>query len=77
MADDINKRNNKPMSAPDDIPASDHSTLSDSHPSTDTGIDSEENYDEGLSGAAEASEPNAGNTVTGYNPEQDHRHNNS
>jgi hypothetical protein len=42
-----------PMSDPDDIPKK----LDDTHPSTDTNIDPMEEYDEGLSGAAEAEEP--------------------
>jgi hypothetical protein len=36
-------------------------------------IEPEERYDEGLAGAAEVEEPNAGNTVTGYNPDKDTR----
>lgn len=47
--------------------------LDDTHPSTDTNIMPEEEYDEGVSGAAEASEPNAGNTVQGYDPSHDQR----
>jgi hypothetical protein len=42
-----------PRSDPDDVPRE----LDDTHPSTDTNIDSMEEYDEGLSGAAEAEEP--------------------
>lgn len=38
-----------------------------------TDIDSHQLYDEGLAGAAEASEPNAGNTVVRYDPEKDQR----
>ncbi len=51
------------------------SQLDPTHPDTDnaTDIDSQQLYDEGLAGAAEASEPNAGNTVTGYDPENDQR----
>jgi hypothetical protein len=45
-----------PMSEPDDVPATD-GALDDTHPATDTGIQPEEEYDEGLSGAAEAEEP--------------------
>jgi hypothetical protein len=41
-------------------------TLDDTHPSTDDGIEPEDEYEEGLSGAAGASQPNAGNMVTGY-----------
>ena len=45
------------------------------HQATDnaTDIDSHQLYDEGLAGAAEASEPNAGNAVIGYDPESDSR----
>ena len=42
-----------PMSDPDDVPKQ----LDDTHPATDTNIDPTEEYDEGLSGAAEAEEP--------------------
>lgn len=42
--------------------------LDDTHPATDTNIQQEELYDEGVSGAAEASEPNAGDNVVGYDP---------
>lgn len=42
--------------------------LDDTHPATDTNIQREELYDEGVSGAAEASEPNAGDSVTKYEP---------
>ena len=44
------------------------SKLDSTHPSTDSNIQLEELYDEGLSGAAEAEEPNARDTVIGYNP---------
>lgn len=49
--------------------------LDPTHQATDnaTDIDSQQLYDEGLSGAAEASEPNAGNAVVDYNPENDKR----
>lgn len=45
------------------------------HPATDdaSNIDSTELYNEGLTGAVEASEPNAGNAVLGYNPFHDNR----
>ena len=46
--------------------ANDGSQLNDTHPVTDTNVQPEESYDEGVSGAAEAAEPNAGNTVTDY-----------
>jgi len=46
--------------------------LDPTHPKTDAAgdIDSTQAYNEGLAGAAEASEPNAGNCVTGYRPEK-------
>ncbi len=40
--------------------------LDDTHPATDSGIDKMETYDEGVSGSAEATEPNAGNAVVDY-----------
>lgn len=46
----------------------DDNKLDDTHPVTDTDIDRQELYDEGLPGAAEAHEPNPGNDVTGYTP---------
>jgi hypothetical protein len=42
-----------PMSDPYDVPK----VLDDTHPTTDTNIDPTEEYDEGLSGAAEAEDP--------------------
>jgi uncharacterized protein (DUF2267 family) len=51
--------------------------LSDTHPITDTNMQFEEAYDEGNAGAAEAQEPNAGNTVTGYDPAHDQRRSDS
>jgi hypothetical protein len=55
----------QPASPPADpaVPADDDaqgSDLDDTHPATDTGIQQEELYDEGVSGAAEAEEPNQG-----------------
>lgn len=45
--------------------------VNDTHPATDTNIDLQELYDEGVDGAAEIAEPNAGNDVVGYEkPEQ-------
>ena len=49
------------------------STIDDTHQVTDTNLDPHEIYDEGYAGAAEASEPNAGNTVVGYDPAKDQR----
>jgi hypothetical protein len=48
--------------------------IDDTHPATDTNMQPEEQYDEGVSGAAEAQEPNAGNSVTAFSagaPAQD------
>jgi hypothetical protein len=42
-----------PRSDPVDVPKE----IDDTHPSTDTNIDPAEEYDEGLSGAAEAEDP--------------------
>ena len=53
--------NGQPVSSP---------TLDDTHPSTDTNIEQPELYDEGVAGAAEAEEPNKGNSVVDYEPEQ-------
>lgn len=74
--------NGTPFSAPTD-PTRDASEEDDLRPdsgqldpinqATDTNVDSHEAYDEGLSGAAEAEEPNAGDTVVNYNPEEDER----
>lgn len=47
--------------------------LESTHQATDSNIDSHETYDEGLAGAAEAEEPNAGDTVIGYDPNNDQR----
>jgi hypothetical protein len=46
--------------------------LDDTHPATDSGtdIDSQQLYDEGVAGAAEASEPNAGDAVVNFTPPQ-------
>jgi len=41
-------------------------TLSPTHPATDTNIDEQEFYDEGLAGAAEAQDPNVKNAVERY-----------
>jgi hypothetical protein len=51
--------------------AASDSTLDDTHPVTDTNVQPEEQYDEGVSGAAEAQEPNAGNAVNGFTPPAD------
>jgi len=60
-------------SAPFNIPTT--GGLNPTHQATDSAsdLDSQELYDEGLAGAAEASEPNRGNTVVGYHPENDQR----
>lgn len=46
-------------------------TLDDTHPATDTNVQPEEGYDEGVAGAAEAQEPNAGNSAASYTPPAD------
>jgi hypothetical protein len=51
----------------DDLQADDNK-LDNTHPITDTGIDSQELYDEGLPGATETHEPNPGDDVVGYDP---------
>lgn len=52
-----------PFSAPSGI----NDTTDDTHPETDTNVDSMEHYDEGISGATETSDPgNRG--ILGYNP---------
>lgn len=58
-----------------DLEARKRPDLEPTHQATDaaTDIDAQQLYDEGLSGAAEAKEPNAENAVTGYDPEQDQR----
>src|SRR5690348_6249103 len=48
--------------------ATNDSSLDDTHPATDTNLQPQETYDEGVSGAAEAQEPNAGSAVTDYTP---------
>jgi hypothetical protein len=43
----------------------------DTHPITDTGLDSQELYDEGIAEGAGVEEPTKDNDVTSYNPDQD------
>jgi hypothetical protein len=75
--------NTTPFSSPAD-PVSDmtdstdreaDATLDPTHQTTDNAsdIDSHESYDEGLSGAAESMEPDAGSAVESYDPENDQR----
>jgi hypothetical protein len=76
--------NDTPFSLPD-APVEDAANQTDqqnasgqldpTHPrlDSDSDIDDQQAYDEGLAGAAEASEPNAGNDVVGYHPENDER----
>jgi uncharacterized protein (DUF2267 family) len=63
------------MNDPNDEPERRHdaAVLDDTHQVTDTNLQPEEIYDEGYAGAAEASEPNAGNAVIGYNADNDQR----
>lgn len=63
-----------PVSPPDDLPTDDAWAADDTHPVTDTNLQTEENYDEGLWGAAEASDPSIGrHGVLGYDPSKDQR----
>lgn len=68
-------KNDSPISEPDDIPDDDKHALDDTHPITDTNVHIEEEYDEGLSGAAEAAEPNQNDAVEAYDPDKDQRRN--
>jgi hypothetical protein len=80
----LDEDNDTPFNDPDD-PVTDptldvdakaqQGKLDPTHQATDsaTDIDSHQRYDEGLAGAAEASEPNAGNAVVDYDPEKDQR----
>ena len=57
---------------PADEPGQNAAQLDDTHPSTDSNIEREEVYDEGLAGAAEAEEQNTGNAVVDWRkPEED------
>ena len=47
------------------------SNLDSTHPVTDTNVDPSQAYDAGVADAAEASEPNTGNAVTGYTKPDD------
>jgi hypothetical protein len=48
----------EPMSLPDDVPS-----VEDTHQATDSNIDSDEAYHEGLSEATEASDPDPNNSA--------------
>lgn len=61
-----------PLGIPDDI-SGDQTALDVTHPVTDTNLQLEEEYDEGVSGAAEATEPAGRGTVLGYDPAKDRR----
>lgn len=62
-AEQLPQDNSTPFSAPDGT----DDTTDDSHPQADTNVDSQEHYDEGISGATETTDPgNRG--VIGYNP---------
>ena len=50
------------------IPSSMRGGIDDTHPDTDSNLERDEQYDEGIAGAAEANEPNVGDAVIGYNP---------
>ncbi|HXR49448.1 MAG TPA: hypothetical protein VN778_00255 [Verrucomicrobiae bacterium] len=47
--------------------------LGDTDPPTDSGLEAEDIYENGLPEAAGAEEPNAGNAVVDYDPTKDHR----
>lgn len=47
--------------------------LDSTHPATDTNLQPEEAYDEGISGAAEASEPKPNDDVISYDRDKDTR----
>lgn len=68
-------RQDTPFSDPDDLLADEQDALDDTHPATDTNIESQEEYDVGLAGAAGASEPNKKDAVVAYHPEADKRNN--
>jgi len=57
-----------PVSEPEDIPINDKRALDDKHPATDNNLQTEEDYDEGVSAAAEAAEPNQTNAVNDFHP---------
>jgi hypothetical protein len=63
----------RPAGDPDDLPIDDLIGIDDTHPVTDTNLQTEEEYDEGLSGAAEAKDPVIGSSVIGYDPSKDQR----
>jgi len=75
LIEPLTEDNTAPFSPPTDVSPLTVGTLDSTHQATDnaTDIDSQQLYDEGLAGAAEASEPNIGNTVVGYNPDSDER----
>jgi len=58
-----------PVSEPNDIPPT-QTNLDDSHPATDTSVQTEEQYEEGLAGAVEVSDDSTDNAIPGFKPEQ-------
>ena len=64
-----------PLGLPDDV-SDGQAVLDDTHPVTDSNLQAEEEYDEGISGAAEALEPLKGDAVVGYDPSKDQRRTN-
>ncbi len=62
--------NETPFQAADDVK---DRSLDDTHPATDAEVQPEELYEAGLSEATGIEEPNQGNAVLGYNPEEDNR----
>ena len=61
-----------PFRPADDIP-DDDDDFPDTHQVTDTDLDDDDEYDEGLEDAAGAHEPNSGSAVLGYDPSKDQR----
>jgi hypothetical protein len=57
-------------STPFSPPSGVQDTTDDTHPEADTNVDSQERYDEGISGATETSDPGS-RGVLGYTPSDD------
>lgn len=71
--DDLEKfeNENSDMDSPL-APAQTSGDIADDHPVTDTGLDQDELYDEGVAGASEAQEPALENDVVGYVKPDEH-----
>lgn len=59
------------FSTPFSAPSGTDDTTDDTHPQADTNVDSQEHYDEGISGATETSDPGS-RGVLGYAPPDNH-----